>query len=160
MNFLCLVLVSTLHDLVPSEVAVSGYFTLGWMYGGLRTYGSCFSRNTSFSIYSLAGWTLAFIMQMQKCAIVFILTYASPIILLSSGLSTTFTLKSSDMNVRSHSTFHQIPLKAISIFPLVALPCRVIKGIYEPPNSYKCMCKNPQMNHEHELGVTGVWDWF
>lgn len=60
------------------------------------------------------------------------------------------------MNVRSHSTFHQIPLKAISIFPLVAIPYRVIKGIYEAPNSYKFMCKNPQMNHEYDLKLTGV----
>lgn len=161
MNF-SFVLFSTLHDLVPSEVALSGYLTtLSWMYSGLRTYGSCFSRNTSFPIYSLAGRMLSsFIMQMQKCAILLILTYAFPIIFLSSWSSITFTLKSSDMNVRSHSTFHQIPLKTISIFPLVALPCRVIKGIYEPLNSYKCMFKNPQMNRERELGVNGVWDWF
>jgi len=100
---------------------------------------------------------LASIMQMQKRAVVLILTYASPIILLSSRPSITFTLKRGDMNVRSHSTFHQIPLKAISIFlfPLVALPCRVIKGIYESRNSYKCMCKNPQMNYKHGSRVTG-----
>lgn len=60
------------------------------------------------------------------------------------------------MNLRNHSTFHQIPLKAVSIFPLVAIPQRVIKGIYERQNSYKFTCKNLQINHEYDLKVIGV----